>query len=118
MGIQWINLRDETGRQSSIGIYDGKGSGSEGVQIVGTLHHCAEFSLAEFDRFVRVYLAARGYDVPDRIDPDDVQGSNGSPVDDALDLLGRHLQGDDNSAHDALDVLRQAFHASLARLAS
>ncbi len=104
MPIKFIDLRDTTGRQSSIGLVDGKGASPAGVEIVGVLPHMTAFTFEEFDRFARAYLAARA--------------DSESAVDDALDLLGRHLQDDDNSAHDALDVLRQAFHASLARLAS
>ncbi len=172
--LKFLDLRDTTGRASSVAIVDGTGSGIVAVRIVGVLPHGAEFTLGEFDRFARSYLEARdampadpgplyyvgheghggpfavfrsaedasefigsdlrrndpeGVDageyyidgpVPNPeadLDPDDVQGGNGNPIDDALDVLGRNLQCDDNSAHDALDVLRQAFHASLARLA-
>lgn len=118
MGIKFVSLRDETGRQSSVGIYDGEGSSSEGVQIIGNLPHCTSFTLEEFDRFAFNYLEARGYDMKGPGETDDAKGGNGGAIDDALDVLGRHLQDDDNSGHDTLDLLRQVFHASLVRVAS
>ncbi len=61
MAIKFLDLRDRTGRQSSIGLADGKGTGPPGVEIIGVLPHMTAFSFEEFDRFARSYLEARGY---------------------------------------------------------
>ncbi len=80
MPIKFIDLRDRIGRQSSIGLFDGKGASAAGVEIVGVLPHRTAFTFEEFDRFARAYLEARGYSVGERwadLDPDDIQGGNG-----------------------------------------
>ncbi len=66
MPIKFLDLRDRTGRQSSIGLVDGKGASAAGVEIVGVLPHMTAFTFEEFDRLARAYLEARGYSVDER----------------------------------------------------
>ncbi len=59
MGIKFIDLRNTTGRASSVAIVDGTGSGTAAVRIIGALVHGDEFTFREFDRFAEKYLEVR-----------------------------------------------------------
>lgn len=100
MGIKYIDLRDRTGRQSSIGLVDGGGTFHEGVLIVGVLAHWTEFSFDEFDRFARAYLEARA-DSGSAID--DAKGG------DALELLRRMVNFYDEGREG--DEVEERLHA-------
>ncbi len=57
--LKFIDLRNTTGRASSVAIVDGTGSGTAAVRIIGALAHGDEFTLEEFDRFACEYLEVR-----------------------------------------------------------
>ncbi len=100
--LKFLDLRDTTGRLSSVAIVDGTGSGLVAVRIVGVLPHGAEFTLEEFDRFARAYLEARDA-MPEPEAPRYVVGHNGrggpfaafKSADDASAFIGSTLQRDD-----------------------
>ncbi len=108
--LKFLDLRDTTGRQSSIAIVDGTGSGTMAVRIVGVLAHGAEFTLGEFDRFAREYLEIRRT-MPEESGPLYRVGHNdrGSPfaafksAEAASEFIGGYLRRDDPEGVDAGD---------------